>query len=93
MPPKRSSTVEAVALAVRYGAEIQYDSRSAAPWFLYTDEAGVRHQVWFEDCRSWDARLRLVAEYGLMGVGIWNLMRENPQGWNTLNALYETDDL
>jgi len=87
------STVEAVALAVRYGAEIQYDSRSAAPWFLYTDEAGVRHQVWFEDCRSWEARLRLVAEYGLMGVGIWNLMRENPQGWNTLNALYETDDL
>ena len=87
------STQEAVALAVRYGAEIQYDRQAAAPWFFYTDEAGTRHIVWFEDCRSWDARLRLVAEYGLMGVGVWNLMRDNPQGWNTLDCLYEVDDL
>ena len=87
------STEEAVALAVRYGAEILYDETSAAPWFRYTDEGGAVHEVWFEDCRSWAARLRLVAEYGLMGVGIWNLMRQNPQAWNTLDALYEVDDL
>lgn len=90
---KSISTVEALALAVRYGAEIQYDESSAAPGFTYTDEAGTAHQVWFEDCRSWAARLRLAAEYGLMGVGVWNLMRENPQGWNTLDALYEVEDL
>ena len=90
---KSISTVEALALAVRYGAEIQYDESSAAPGFTYTDEAGTAHQVWFEDCRSWAARLRLAAEYGLMGVGVWNLMRENPQGWNTLDALYEVEEL
>ena len=87
------STVEALALAIRYGAEVQYDTTAAAPWFVYTDEGGIVHQVWFEDCRSWDARLRLVAAYGLMGVGVWTLMRQNPQGWSTLDALYEVDDL
>ena len=90
---KSISTVEAYALAVRYGAEIQYDESAAAPGFTYTDEAGTVHQVWFEDCRSWAARLRLIAEYGLMGAGVWNLMRRNPQGWNTLDALYEVADL
>ena len=87
------STAEAIALAVRYGAEIQYDEQAASPRFTYTDENGTDHEVWFEDCRSWSARLRLVAKYGLMGVGIWNLMRDNPQGWNTLDSLFEVDDL
>ena len=86
------STVEALALAIRYGAEVQYDTTAAAPWFVYTDEGGIVHQVWFEDCRSWDARLRLVAAYGLMGVGVWTLMRQNPQGGSTLDALYEVED-
>ena len=87
------STVEAVALAVRYGAEIQYDQDSAAPWFNYRDQEGTDHVVWFEDCRSWSQRLRLPAEFRLGGIGVWNLMRENPQGWNTLDALWEIRDL
>ena len=87
------STVEAVALAVQYGAEIQYDQTSAAPWFNYRDQEGTEHVVWFEDCRSWGERLRLLAEFRLGGIGVWNLMRENPQGWNTLDALWEIRDL
>ena len=46
------------------------------------------HEVWFEDARSIRAKLALIPEYGLRGVGYWNLMRDFPQNWRVLNALY-----
>ena len=84
------SNQEAVELAVRYGAEIQFDAAAQAPWFNYTAPDGVPHVVWFEDARSMSAKRRLIGEYGLYGAGYWNLMRPYPQGWAVLNALYET---
>ena len=82
------SSQQAVALARRYGAAIQYDSQAQAPWFRYTDDQGRQHEVWFEDARSIQAKLALVPQYGLWGVGYWNLMREFPQNWRVLNGLY-----
>ena len=78
------STKEAVDLAVRVGAEIQYDETAMAPFFFYT-EAGVRHQVYFEDARSIRAKLLLLPEYGLRGALYWNLMRRNEQNLLMLN--------
>ena len=81
--------VEAVDIAARYGAVILYDEASQAPHFNYFNEAWTEHEVWFEDARSVRAKLALVPEYGLAGVGYWNLMRPFPQNWQVLNALYE----
>ena len=50
------------------------------------------HEVWFEDARSIRAKLSLAAEYGLAGVGYWNLMRPFAQNWVLLNALYQVQD-
>lgn len=83
------SNQEAVELAVRNGAEIEFDEQAQSPFFRYTAEDGVVHEVWFEDARSMSAKLRLVSEYGLHGAGYWNLMRPYPQGWVLLNALYD----
>ena len=58
-----------------------------APFFFYTDEKGREHVVWYEDARSFQAKTDLIKEYSLAGGGIWNLMRENPQGYVTLNSL------
>lgn len=82
------SNVEAVELAVRMGATIRYDETAQSPWFSYTDAQGQAHEVWFEDARSIQAKLMLPHEYGLKGVGYWNLMREFPQNWAVLNAMY-----
>ena len=82
------SNVRAVEIARRYGAEIQFDETSQAPFFRYYDEQGRQHEVWFEDARSIRAKLALVPEYGFEGVGYWNLMRPFPQNWTVLNALY-----
>ena len=83
------SSQQAIALARRYGVAIQYDERAQSPWFRYTDENGVEHEVWFEDARSIQAKLSLIPEYGLEGVGYWNLMREFPQNWLVLSSLYQ----
>lgn len=86
------SNQEAVEMALRYGAEIQFDETAQSPWFNYTAPGGTPYVVWFEDARSMSAKLRLIEEYGLYGAGYWNLMRPYPQGWAVLNALYEIEN-
>lgn len=83
------SSQQAVALARQYRADIQYDEQVQSPWFRYTDENGVVHEVWFEDARSIQAKLALIPEYGLIGAGYWNLMRDFPQNWLVLSSLYK----
>lgn len=85
------STVEAVALALERGAEIQFDEQAASPYFYYTDENGSEHVVWFEDARSYQEKVNLTKEYSLAGGFIWDLMRRNPQGFVTLNALLDVE--
>ena len=80
------SNVQAVALARRYGAEIQYDETAQSPFFIYTDESGMAHEVWFEDARSIAAKLALIREYGFRGAGYWSLDRPFPQNWSLLNS-------
>ncbi len=79
----------AVQLALRYNVAIEYDERAQSPWFRYRDEGGIEHEVWFEDARSIRAKLELVSEYGLYGVGYWNLMRPFPQNWLVLSSLFD----
>ena len=82
------SPQEALALARRYGAEIRYDETAQSPWFRYTAEDGIIHEVWFEDARSSLAKFRLAADNGLQGVGLWNLMRSAPQTYLVLNGAF-----
>ena len=87
------SPVQAVERALRYGAAIEYDETAQAPHYRYSDHSGREHAVWFEDARSIEAKLRLADEYGLQGVGYWSLMREFPQNWAVLTALFDVETL
>ena len=82
------SNAEAVSIARRYGAEIMYDETVQSPYFNYTDENGIAHEVWFEDARSIEAKLKTALEYGFAGVSYWNLDRPFPQNWLVVNNLY-----
>ena len=83
------STVHALEIAKKYGAEIAFDEEAKSPYFNYTDNFGREHIVWFEDARSYHEKVALMKEYKLAGGFIWDLMRENPQGFVTLNALID----
>jgi spore germination protein len=84
------SNTQAVDLARRVGATIQYDTTSQAPFFNYYDpETRSRHEVWFDDARSIQARLRLVEQYHLGGVSYWTINRFFPQNWLVLSSMYD----
>ena len=83
------SNQRAIQLAIQYDIAIQYDETAQSPFFHYTDDAGTVHEVWFEDARSLSAKLRLIAEYGFLGGGVWNLMRPFSQLWLAADALYD----
>lgn len=83
------SNVEAVKLAAEKGATIQFDEISKAPFFIYYDAEGKQHQVWFEDARSIMEKLNLFSQYGLEGVGYWNIMKYFPQNWLVVSSLYD----
>lgn len=72
--------VEAVQIAVRQNAEIQFDEVAKTPFFTYTRE-GIQHEVWFEDVRSLQAKFELIKEFGLRGPGYWQLMRWFRANW------------
>lgn len=86
------SAEEAVRIAVERGARINFDERSAAPFFSYyaPDAGGMmrEHIVWFEDPRSIEAKLELINEFGLVGFSVWNGMRWFPQLWLMANGLF-----
>lgn len=66
--------IEAVQIAAEYGVPIHFDEESASPFFRYETD-GALHEVWFEDVRSLEAKFGLVAQYGLRGIGIWQIMK------------------
>lgn len=72
--------VEAVRLAIAYGTIIQFDETAQSPYFFY-ESGGVRHEVWFEDVRSLQAKFDLIQEFGLMGAGYWNIMQFFRANW------------
>ena len=86
---KSISNQQAIDLALQYRIAIQYDQTAQSPYFHYTAEDGIIHEVWFEDARSLSAKLRLIAEYGFSGGGIWNLMRPFSQIWLLADSLYD----
>lgn len=78
------SNQKALERAARYGANILYDEAAQAPFFRYYDEQGRRHEVWFEDARSAQAKFDLVKAYGLRGISYWALGYPFPQNWALL---------
>ena len=75
------SPQEAIAIALRENAEIQYDYQAQAPFFHYNDAAGVYHVVWFEDARSIQAKFDLIKQQNIRGIMWWKLGLSFPQNW------------
>ena len=79
--------VEAVQIAVSHDAAIQFDETAQSPYFNYSLEGSV-HEVWFEDVRSLSAKFGLVKEYGLRGMGYWQIMRLFRANWLLLAGTF-----
>lgn len=80
--------VEAVTIAQRYGQEIYFDEIAQSPYFHYTDEDGIRHEVWFEDVRSLQGKFGLIKEFSLRGAGYWQIMQLFRANWLLLSDTF-----
>ncbi|UII55979.1 glycoside hydrolase family 18 protein [Cytobacillus spongiae] len=78
---KAVSPQQAIQLAADNNVPIQYDYKAQAPYFNYVDGDGKRHEVWFEDARSIQAKFDLIKELNLRGMSYWKLGLSFPQNW------------
>lgn len=76
---KAVSVTKATETAMKYEVPIQYSIKHQQPYFSYRDENGRRHSVWFEDARARAVKFQVVVDYGLKGVGAWQLGLNFPQ--------------
>lgn len=83
---KALSYNQVVNLVSQYHATTQWSAQDGEPYFRYTDAAGVRHSVWYNDARAVQVRLPLVGRYGLGGVAFWSFGNEDPGVWQVLRA-------
>lgn len=80
--------VEAVQIAIINGVAIEYDEIAQSPFFHY-ERDGVTHEVWFEDVRSLERKYDLIREYGLRGMGVWQIMRLFRAMWLLYEDMFE----
>ena len=80
--------VEAVEIALKNNARIEFDRASMSPYFYYSKD-GISHVVWFEDARSLESKFNVVNTFNLRGIGYWNLMKPFRTNWLLLNYLFD----
>lgn len=87
-PPASSvSHAMAMELAARPEAVGGYSLDSEAPWLRYTDDAGKKHEVWYENSYSLEAKLELARDYELAGFAAWRIGHEDPDNWRLIASL------
>lgn len=79
---------QTAALINKYGKDkVVWDSDAATPYLRYK-EAGVNHEVWFENQYSLKPKLDLVKKYGVAGLSIWRLGFEDSTFWETIKRYF-----
>jgi spore germination protein len=78
---------DAMRLAARQGATAGFSTEHQAPWVRYTDDNGDRHEVWFENATSFEAKLRIMTDNRLAGFATWRLGHEDPAVWTVIAGL------
>ncbi len=85
--PATSLTYQAAeALAAERQVQPAWHPVYCLPHFEYYDEAGVKHEVWYENRASLKLKLDLAESQGLAGVSIWRLGYGFPDFWADVAA-------
>lgn len=77
-------------LARNVGAIIEFDEVSKTPYFQYENIGDkIPHEVWFVNAITINEMLKMIAEKGIIGTGVWNIMSYFTQQWLVINSQYE----
>ncbi len=78
----------AILLASEAGSEIYYNKANQISYFYIFRNNENNYLVYFHDARGIDALTKLVPEYGLNGITIWNIMNYFAQLFLLINVQY-----
>lgn len=84
--PETLSYRQAVERAREYGVTPRYDE-AAQEWTYTYQVNGITHIVWFEDVRSFAAKMAVVRRENVPGIGVWRLGLEDSRIWAFLGPL------
>ncbi|WP_166431298.1 glycoside hydrolase family 18 protein [Lacrimispora saccharolytica] len=82
------SNQQAIERAALFNVSILFDELAQSPYYYYTDYNDIEHVVWFDDVRSMNQKLRLIPQYGLIGGGVWQIMKFFPGLWNVVGSIF-----
>lgn len=75
---------DAISLARKKKASIQFDETSKTPYFIYYN-GNEKHEVHFEDARSIAEKIDLAFRYRLLGLSFWTLRSPFEPMWSLIN--------
>lgn len=67
------------------GARFSYDTTSASGVLNYRIN-GQSHSIWYDNARSFAAKLAVAETYDIAGVGLWRLGQEDPYLWRVMEG-------
>jgi peptidoglycan-N-acetylglucosamine deacetylase len=82
---------EALLHAHESEAQVEFDLTSLNPYYLYSDEEGRTHQVWFLDAVTAYNELRASERMGVQGTSLWRLGTADSSIWPIWDATRPTD--
>lgn len=82
--PEAITYAEAVGRARRFGVPVTYDEEAQESTYSYIAN-GASHIVWFEDARSFAAKIGLIESLQLPGFAAWRLGQEDPRIWDVIS--------
>ncbi|MGG3626561.1 glycoside hydrolase family 18 protein [Bacillus gobiensis] len=88
---KAVSPQQAILRASENDVLIQYDDTAQAPFYTYTDDNDKKHEVWFEDARSIQAKFDLIKSLNLRGISYWKLGLSFPQNWLLISDQFQVE--
>ncbi len=77
------SYARARGVAERFKAKILWHEEQQVPYTTF-ENAGLFEHIYFEDARSFKAKLELVGQYKLRGCSVWVLGDEDQEVWKVL---------
>lgn len=80
-------TYAATRAALAGGRTRRWDPATQSPYYAW-QQGGQWHQVWYDDGESLTAKLRMITDQDLAGIGIWALNYDapHPELWDLLEA-------
>ena len=85
------SNTNAIQLAADTGTEIYYNPYNLSSYFYFKDVD--LFLVYFHDVRGVNASLEIMSQYGLRGIGIWNVMYFLAQTFLLIHTLYDIEEV